>query len=70
MGATIIVDEPELATTLSSTHIPTSERLKAKIVYQSDNIGISVGMTPTGNRFRVARMVAQWLTFYAKAALN
>ena len=67
MGATLIVDDPELAPVLSGTHLPTSEGWKAELALQREEVGRSVGMTSTGNRTRVARMVAQWFNHYATA---
>ena len=68
MGATLIVDDPELAPVLSSTHLPTTEGWKAELAFQCEEVGRSGGMTSTGNRTRVARMVAQWFIHYATAA--
>ena len=62
MGVTLIVDGPELAAVLSGTHLPASEEWKAGLDQRCDGVGRSVGMTSTGNRVRVARMVTQWFT--------
>ena len=40
------------------------------ISLQREEIGRSVGMSFMGNRSQVAHMVAQWITFYATAALK
>ena len=60
MGATLIVDDPELAQALSGAHLPTSEVWKTELASLREDIVGSIGIT-TGNRTRVARMVAQWL---------
>ena len=65
MGATLIVDDQELAPVLSGTHLPTPEAWKTELALQREEVGRSVGMTSTGNRTRVARMIGQWLTRYA-----
>ena len=73
MGATLIVDDPELAryySVLSDTHLPISEGSKVELAYQREEVGRSGGMTSTGNRTRVVHMVAQWFTYYATPALN
>ena len=67
MGATLIADDPELATVLFGTHLPTSERWEAELAWQRKEVGRSVGMIFTGNRTRVARMLTQWFTHYATA---
>ena len=64
-GSNLIVDDPELAPVLSGTHLPTSEEWKAELAWQCGEVGRPVGMTSTGNRTRVSRMVAQWFTHYA-----
>ena len=70
MGATLIVDDPELAPVLSGTHLPTSEGWKAELAQEREEVGGLLDMTSTGNRIRVVRMVAQWFTNYATAAYN
>ena len=69
MGATLIVDDPELAVILSGTHLLTSD---GRLIWpkQLEEIGRSCGMTSTGNQTWVARMVAQWFTHYATAAFK
>ena len=67
MGATLIVDDLELAPVLSGTHLPTSGAWKAQLAKQHEKVGRSVGMTSTGNQTRVARMVAQRFTHYDTA---
>ena len=62
MGVTLIVDGPALAAVLSGAHLPASEEWKAGLGRRCDGVGRSVGMTSTGNRVRVARMVTQWFT--------
>ena len=42
MGATPILDDPEIAPALSSTHLPTSEESKYELAYQRVN-GIEMG---------------------------
>ena len=66
MGATLIVDDLGLASVLSGTHLPTSEGWKAEWPSSARRWG-SGGMRSTGNRIRVAHMVAQWFTHYATA---
>ena len=68
MGATLIVDDLELAPVLSGTHLPSSKGWKAELAKQREVVGESVDMTSTGNRTRIARMIAQWFTHYATAA--
>ena len=70
MGATLIVDDPELAPVLSGTHLPTSEGWNAELAQEREEVGGLLDMTSTGNRIRVIRMVAQWFTNYATAAYN
>ena len=70
MGATVIVDDPELATVLSGIHLPTSEGWRAELAYQHEKVKRSVGMTSMGNRARATHMVAQWFTHYATATQN
>ena len=38
MGATLIVDDPELAPVLTGTHLPTSEGWKAELAQQHKKI--------------------------------
>ena len=45
MGASLIVDDPELATVLSGTHLPTMEGWKADLVKQREEVGGPGGMT-------------------------
>ena len=56
-----------LAPVLSGTHLPTSEGWKVELAWQREEVGRSVGMTSTGNRTRVTRMVAECFTNYATA---
>ena len=70
MGSTLIVDDPELVPVFYGTHLPTSEWWNAELAYQREEVGISIGMTSTGHRTRVACKVAQWFTHYAKACLR
>ena len=69
MGATLIVDDPELAPVLSGAHLPTSEGWKAELAYRREEVGRSVGMTSTGNQSQIPRMIAQLFTHYATAAI-
>ena len=62
MGATLIVDDPELAPILSSTHQTISEGWKTELAQQQEEVGRSGGITSTGNRTQVTRMVAQCFT--------
>ena len=64
-----MVDDPQLVQVLSGTHLPTSEGWKAELAQQREEVGRSGGMTSTGNRARVARMVAMF-THYTTAALT
>ena len=59
MEATLIVNDPELASVLSGTNLSTSEGWNVKLAYQREDIGRSAGLTSTGNWTRVTRMVAQ-----------
>ena len=68
MGTTLIVDDQELAPVLSGTHLSTTGRWKTELALQQEEIGISVGMTSTGNRTQVTHMVGQWFSHYATAA--
>ena len=43
---------------LYGTHLPTSKGWKAKLAWQCEDIGRSVGVTSTGNQTQVACMVA------------
>ena len=52
----------------SNPHLTTSEGWNAELAQQREEVGRSGDMTSTGNRTRVARMVAQWFTYYATAA--
>ena len=70
MGATLIVDDPELVPILSGTHLATSKGWEAELAQQREKVGRSVGMTSMGNRIRVARIVAQWFTHYATTAFK
>ena len=54
MGATPILDDPEIAPALSSTHLPTTEESKDELAYQRVN-GIEPGS------------LAQWCTHCATA---
>ena len=45
MGATLIVDDSELAPVSSDTHLPTSEGWKTELAYQREEFGRSEGMT-------------------------
>ena len=45
MGATLIVNDPELSPVLLGTHLPTSEGWKAELSRQREDKGRSVGMT-------------------------
>ena len=69
MGATLIVDDPELAPVLSGAHLPTSEGWKAELAYRREEVGRSIGMTSTGNQSQIPRMIAQLFTHYATAAI-
>ena len=66
MGATLIVDDPKLALVLSGTDLGRMEGLVGLAAREGRKIWC--GMVSTGNRTRVARMVAQWFTQYATAA--
>ena len=68
MGTTLIVDDQELAPVLSGTHLSTTGRWKTELALQQEEIGISVGMTSTGNRTQVTHMAGQWFSYYATAA--
>ena len=71
MEVTLIVDDPELASVLSGTHLPNSEGWKAELAWQRQEVGRSVGMEvgfSTGNQTQVTCMVAQWFTHYATDA--
>ena len=61
MGATIIVDDPELASILSGAHLPTSGRMEgwASLAARGGDL---IVWDPRGNRTRIARMVAQCFT--------
>ena len=65
MGATLTVDDPELASVLSGTHLLTSEGWKAELTEQREEVGKSGGMTSTRNWAMVVCMVVQWFTHYA-----
>ena len=69
MGATLIVDDPELAPVLSGAHLPTSEGWKAELAYRREEVGRSIGMTSTGNQSQIPRMIAQLFTHYATTAI-
>ena len=62
MGATLIVDDPELAPVLSGTPLSTLERWK--FAQQHKVIGRSVGMTSMENQTWVAHIVGQWFTYH------
>ena len=66
MAATLIVDDPELPTIISSNHLPTSEGWKDWVGLAVQG-GRSAGIRSTGNWTRVTGMVAQWFTSYATA---
>ena len=68
MGATLIVDDSELALVLSGIHLPISEGWKAELAYKLEEVGRSVVMTSTGNRTLVAYMEAKWFTHNVTAA--
>ena len=70
MGATLIVDDLELATVLSGTHFLTSEGWKPELTQQRKDIMRSVGMTTMGIQTGVARMVAKQLTHYVYLLLK
>ena len=70
MGATLIVDDPELAPLFSGTHLPTSEGWKTELTSQRENIEGSVGMTSTENPTQVACIVVQWFSHYSTATCN
>ena len=42
--------------------------MEAELAKQREVVGESVDMTSTGNRTRIARMIAQWFTHYATTA--
>ena len=58
-GSNPHVDDPELASVLYGSHIPTLEGWKAELAKQREEIGRSTNMTSTGNRTWAALVVAQ-----------
>ena len=67
MGETLTVDGPKLVPVLSGIHLPISEGWKAVLPYQRKDVRRSADMSCTGNRSRVARIVAERFTHYATA---